>query len=73
MAAGLISLMPQLPGAGQGALSRGHSALPTALLGEVGEAPAGHGKSSQLGLKRNRFNLGSDWSTNQFRDAPSLI
>lgn len=73
MAAGLISLMPQLPAVGQGAGAGSTAALLTVLLGEVGEAPAGHGRSSQLGWKGDRFNLGSDWSTNQFRDAPSLI
>lgn len=35
-------------------------ALPTALSGEVGGAPAGHRKSSQLGLKGNRFYSGPD-------------
>lgn len=48
-------------------------ASPAALFGKVGDAPAGHRKSSQLGLKGNRFNFGPDWSTNQFRDVPSLI
>lgn len=43
----------------------GHSscvtpALPTALLGEAGGAPAGHRKSSQVGLKGNRFHSGPD-------------
>lgn len=43
------------------------------LSDEAGAVPAGQGKKSQLGLKGNRFNLGPDWSRNQFRDVPFLI